>query len=88
MRVRFLTTFADGPFGYAEGAILDLPDPIPNRFLRYLKTGLLEAVRSEDDELALAPVAVEQAIARRRMPVRRRGRRKAVATAQSADGEP
>lgn len=76
MKVRFCTSVGGSSFSYMEGQTLDLPDPMPLRFLEWLRSGIVEPVRSLDEEVALAPPAVEQAVLRRESRQGRRGRGK------------
>jgi hypothetical protein len=63
-----------------EGQTLDLPTPLPPPFATWLTRGMIEPVRREP-EVALAPEAVEQAVARR---TGRMTRRRARATTSPA----
>jgi hypothetical protein len=65
VRVEFLTSFADGPFDFIGGTVRDLPDPLPPRFLAYLRDGLIKPVKALGADTALEPAAAEYAIARR-----------------------
>jgi len=89
MRLQFMTSISDG---YVEGRVIDVARPTPQH-LDWLRRGILKALPDREAETALAPAAVEQAIARRtgrgRRSPRRSPRRAARPAADASDeGDP
>ena len=65
MRIQFTTSVASGTASYIEGQTLTLPDPLPDPFRKWLRQGLIRALKAPDYEVGLAPRAIERAVARR-----------------------
>lgn len=72
--------------GLIVGRVIDVDPPFGPDVEAWLRAGILVPVRSRSSEAAIAPAAVEQAIARR-APLTKAQRRRARATA-TADGAP
>lgn len=87
MKVQFATSIAGATFSYIEGQTLDLPTPTPSQFVTWLREGIVKPVRDAMD-VALAPGAVERAVARRGSAAFPRGSRRGARAGADPDGAP
>lgn len=84
MILRFRTSIAGQTFAYLEGQTIEVPTPNP-RHMDWLRRGIVEALPDVEPETALAPRAIQQAIARRQ-PKRRRAAKTTTETSDVTDG--